>query len=67
MHKFNNMTDEEILAKIHGVTQAHENKKLEIRNLTLMTDKKIAELTDIEKEYADLVLELHKRGKNVVR
>lgn len=68
MHKFNNLTTDEVMAKIAEVKSSHDSKKEEIKNLTLLVDKKIEEMLEYERQYADLIFELNKRNKeNVIR
>jgi len=62
------MSKEELIKKISDLAKAHEDKKLEIKNLTFLTDKKIVELVEIEETYVELVVELNKLNQeNVVR
>lgn len=65
MDKYNNITSEQLLEAIKLIVEKHENKKLEITNLTVLVDKKIDELTIIESEYATLIALLNEKNKNV--
>lgn len=68
MHKFSNLDDQQIFELLDKIILAHNTKKEEITNLTRLVDKKIEELMAIEKDYADIIFEVHKRKKeNVVR
>lgn len=67
MHRFNNMNDEEVFKLLDGIVNSHTTKKDEILNLIKLQDKKIEELMKIEKEYADIIFELHERKKKNVR
>lgn len=65
MDKYNNLTSEELVECIKSVVEKHENKKLEITNMSNLIDKKIEELTNIEAEYANMILVLNEKSKNV--
>jgi hypothetical protein len=64
----NNLTTDELIAKIAEIKSSHDSKKEEIKNLTLLVDKKIEEMLEFERQYANLIFELNKRNKeNVIR